>query len=160
LKDFNAGAGGTSRVVEKTPVKMISRMKKSADDIADDHDVFKHLTDKLDQNRIKQRVRGAIIEILPSGGISNKMVAQKLNISTRTLQRKLQATETTFKTLVDEVRQELAEHYIQDPTISLMEIAFILGYSEYSSFSRAYKNWKGTSPNEMRKQERNFYLET
>ncbi len=46
LKDFNAGAGRTIRVVEKKPVKMISRMCKSADDIADDHDVFKHLTDK------------------------------------------------------------------------------------------------------------------
>jgi len=46
LKDFNAGAGRTIRVVEKKQVKMISRMKESADDIADDHDVFKHLTDK------------------------------------------------------------------------------------------------------------------
>jgi hypothetical protein len=46
LKDFNAGAGRKIRVVEKKPVKMISRMNESADDIADDHDVFKHLTDK------------------------------------------------------------------------------------------------------------------
>jgi hypothetical protein len=46
LKDFNAGAGRTIRVVEKTPVKMISRMKESVDDIADDHDVFKHFSDK------------------------------------------------------------------------------------------------------------------
>ena len=46
LKDFNAGAGRTIRVVEKKPAKMISRRKKSADDIMDDHDVFKHLTDK------------------------------------------------------------------------------------------------------------------
>lgn len=87
---------------------------------------------------------------MPSGGVSNEKVAQKLNMSTRTLQRKLKASHTTFRTLLDEVRHEFAANYIQDSTFSLMEIAFVLGYSEYSSFSRAYKSWTGISPSEIR----------
>jgi len=105
---------------------------------------------RLDENNIVQRVKGAIIDMLPSGGVSYEKVAQKLNMSTRSLQRKLQIDHTTFRSLLEEVRQEIAEHYVHDSTVSLMEIAFVLGYSEYSSFSRAYKRWTGMSPAEGR----------
>jgi len=54
---------------------------------------------------------------------------------------------------LDEIRRDIAEHYIHDSNVSLMEIAFILGYSEYSSFWRAYKRWTKTSPSETRKLE-------
>jgi AraC-like DNA-binding protein len=114
---------------------------------------------ELDENNIVQRVKGAIIDMLPSGGVSYKKVAQRLNMSTRSLQRKLQIDHTTFRTLLDEVRQEIAENYVHDSTVSLMEIAFILGYSEYSSFSRAYKRWTKISPSEIRKLEQNIYEE-
>ena len=105
----------------------------------------------LHENNIVQRVKGAIIDTMPSGGISDKKVARKLNMSRRSLQRKLRAAHTTFRTLLDEVRQELAKDYINDPTFSLMEIAFVLGYSEYSSFSRAYKRWTKSPPSNVRK---------
>ena len=111
---------------------------------------------ELDKNNTVQRVKGAIIDMLPSGGVSGERVAQKLNMSTRSLQRKLQRARTTFGALLDDVRQELAEHYIHDSTISLTEIAFVLGYSEYSSFWRAYKRWTKISPSEIRKSEPNI----
>jgi AraC-like DNA-binding protein len=111
----------------------------------------------LDENNIVQRVKGAIIDMLPSGGVSYEKVAQKLNMSTRTLQRKLQIGHSTYRTLLEEVRQEIAEGYIHDSTVNLMEIAFVLGYSEYSSFSRAYKRWTKISPSQIRKIERNIY---
>jgi len=110
---------------------------------------------RLDQNSIVQRVEGAIIDMLSSGGVSDEKVAEKLNMSTRSLQRKLQSAHTTFRTLLDEVRQEIAENYVHDSTVSLTEIAFILGYSEHSSFSRAYKRWKKISPSDIRKLEHN-----
>jgi AraC-like DNA-binding protein len=113
----------------------------------------------LDNDNIVQRVKGAIINMLPSGGVSDEKMAQKLNMSTRSLQRKLQIAHTTFRTLLDEVRQELAENYVHDSSISLMEIAFVLGYSEYSSFSRAYKRWTEMSPSEIRKSEQDAYEE-
>jgi hypothetical protein len=59
LKDFNPGAGKTIRVVEKKPLKMISRMSEEADDIADDRDVFKHLTDKDLRRVFSGLVQGA-----------------------------------------------------------------------------------------------------
>ena len=114
---------------------------------------------ELDKNNIVQRVKGAILDMLPSGGVSGEKVTQRLNMSTRSLQRKLQSAHTTFGTLLDEVRQEIAEHYIHDSTVSLTEIAFVLGYSEYSSFWRAYKRWTNTSPSEIRKLEPNIYEE-
>ena len=59
LKDFNPGAGRTIRVVEKKPLKMISRMSEEADDIADDRDVFKYLTDKDLRRVFSGLVQGA-----------------------------------------------------------------------------------------------------
>jgi len=111
----------------------------------------------LDKNNIVQLVKGAIIDMLPSGGVSGEKVAQRLNMSIRSLQRKLQSAHTTFGTLLDEVRQEIAENYIHDSTVSLTEIAFVLGYSEYSSFWRAYKRWTKNSPSEIRKLASNIH---
>jgi AraC-like DNA-binding protein len=120
-----------------------------------DQYIIRYLAE-LDKNNIVQRVKGAIIDMLPSGGVCDEKVAQQLNMSTRSLQRKLQDVSTTFSKLLDEVRQEIAEHYIHDPTVSLTEIAFILGYSEYSSFWRAYKRWTQTSPSAIRKLEQDI----
>ncbi len=105
---------------------------------------------RLDKNSIVQHVKGVIIDMLPSGGVSNEKVAKRLNMSKRNLQRKLQLDHTTFRTLLGKVRQEFAENYVHDSAVSLMEVAFILGYSDYSSFSRAYKRWTGVSPGEGR----------
>ncbi len=110
---------------------------------------------ELEKNNIVQRVKGAIIEMLPSGGVNDEKVAKRLNMSTRSLQRKLQGAHTTFGKLLDEVRHEIAEHYLYDSNVSLSEIAFVLGYSEYSSFWRAYKRWTKTSPSDIRKSEGN-----
>jgi len=114
---------------------------------------------ELDKDNIVQRVKGAIIEMLPSGGVSDEKVAKRLNMSTRSLQRKLQGAHTTFGKLLDEVRREIAEHYIHDSTVSLTEVAFVLGYSEYSSFWRAYKRWTKASPSDIRKSEQNIHKE-
>jgi AraC-like DNA-binding protein len=114
-----------------------------------DQYIIRYLAE-LDENNIIQRVKGAIMDMLPSGGVSCEKVAQRLNMSPRSLQRKLQIDHTNFRSLIEEVRQEIAEHYVHDSTVSLMETAFVLGYSEYSSFSRAYKRWTGMSPGEGR----------
>jgi len=121
-----------------------------------DQYIITYLAD-LDKNNIIQRVKGAIIEMLPSGGVSDEKVAKRLSMSTRSLQRKLQGAHTTFGKLLDEVRREIAEHYILDSSLSLAEIAYILGYSEYSSFWRAYKRWTKASPSDIRKSEQNIY---
>lgn len=114
-----------------------------------DHYIIRYLAE-IDQNNLVNRVKGLITENLPSGKISDEDVADKLNINIRTFQRKLRAAQTNFRTILNEVRQDLAKIHIHDSATSLLEIAFILGYTEYSSFSRAYKKWNGISPGKDR----------
>lgn len=105
------------------------------------------------QNRddIVNRVRSAILENLGQGGVNETTVAEALHLSTRNLNRKLKVENTSFKTLLLEIRSELANQYINDATLTLTEISYLLGFSEISSFSRAYKRWTGVSPSEARK---------
>ncbi len=60
--------------------------------------------------------------------------------------RRLQQEGTTFRVILNEVRSELADQYIQDSSLNLNEISYLLGFSEMSSFSRAFKRWTGDPP--------------
>ena len=105
---------------------------------------------KLDKQDIVGRAKSVIFEHLPSGNVTVEDVATKLNLSVRTLRRKLKEKETSFKELLTQTRRELGERYIHDKSLSLTEIAFLLGFSDSSSFSRAYRTWTGQSPSEQR----------
>ena len=94
--------------------------------------------------------RAVIARRLGEGDVELAAVAAKLKLSTRTLQRKLQDAGLSFSQLVDQVRQELAERYLADSTLDLVDIAFLLGYSEQSAFTRAYKRWTGRAPAAVR----------
>ncbi len=104
----------------------------------------------LNKDSIVERVKAAIVDELPSGHISDARIARALFMTERTLQRRLQAEGTTFKNLLTEVRQELADQYIRDSRLTLQEISFLLGFAELSSFSRAFKRWNGQSPRHYR----------
>ncbi|RKZ66978.1 MAG: hypothetical protein DRQ48_10290 [Gammaproteobacteria bacterium] len=106
---------------------------------------------KLNRNNIEQRVKATIIEQLPSGNISQGMVADALHMSIRNLQRKLKNMDTSFRDLLEETRRELAIQYVTESDINLGEVTFLLGFSESSTFSRAYKRWNGITPSEVRK---------
>ncbi len=106
---------------------------------------------QLDRDNVTGRVRGAIMEQLPSGDVSDESVAEALHMTPRTLHRRLKEDGETFRTVLKSVRQDLAEQYLADPTLTLTEITFLLGFSEMSSFSRAYKHWHGQSPSEARR---------
>jgi AraC-like DNA-binding protein len=103
-------------------------------------------TTKLSDNMLIDKINTIIVKQLPSGLVTGQIVARELNMSYRSLQRKLAETNTTFKDLFEQCRHELAEEYILDNTLSMTEITFLLGFSELSSFSRAYKRWTGVSP--------------
>ena len=103
-----------------------------------------------DRSDIVGRTRGAIFEELPSGEVSLQKTALMLNMSSRSLARKLAEQGQSFKALLHEVRRELAEKYIRDRSLTLTEISFLLGFAEMSSFSRAYKGWSGSSPSAHR----------
>jgi len=79
-----------------------------------------------------------------------EQVATTLNISARTLQRRLKEEGYTFKSLIKELRQQLAYDYLQNKELSIKEIAYLLDYSEASAFVRSFKKWEGISPSAWR----------
>ena len=114
-----------------------------------EHIVIKYLAHSEKQDIVNQ-VKAAIIDELANGGVTEKSVAGSLYMTPRNLHRKLQKEETSFKLLLTEVRKDLALQYIQDRSKTLTEISFLLGFSEVSSFSRAFKGWTGKPPSEAR----------
>ncbi|MGL4760966.1 MAG: helix-turn-helix domain-containing protein [Sarcina sp.] len=86
-------------------------------------------------------VRSVLFELIPSGDGSIEMVAKELDVSVRTLQRKLSSEKTTFIKQLNHTRELLARSYLKDGTINNDDIAFLIGYSDANSFIRAFKNW-------------------
>jgi len=127
------------------------RLTGSNDQLAklNEHIVVKYLAHR-EKADILNRAKATIIDNLGSGGVSETSVAEALHMTTRNLHRKLLKENTSFKFLLTEIRRELAQQYIQDRSKTLTEISFLLGFSEVSSFSRAYKGWTGQPPSEAR----------
>jgi AraC-like DNA-binding protein len=98
------------------------------------------------QASLRERVRAVLLETLPAGISSIDVVAQRLAISKRSLQRQLAEESVGFQELLSEVRHELARHYLSRTEISAGEISWLLGFQESNSFIRAFRSWTGTTP--------------
>ncbi len=96
------------------------------------------------------RVETLIMPILHKGDVSMDWVAEKMALSRQTLFRKLKAEETSFEKILDELRQKLALSYLKAKKASVNETAYLVGFSDPASFSRAFKRWTGTSPRDYR----------
>ncbi len=107
--------------------------------------------ESLDEGTNINRIKKIIVEKLPSGNVAIEKVAKEIGINSRKLQRMLQEKDTTFSKLLDETREDIAVGYIADEHMDLTEIAFLLGFSELSTFSRSFKRWTGKSPLQYRK---------
>jgi len=107
---------------------------------------------ELNRSNIVQRTQQAVIDHLPSGHTTDEKVARDLNMSVRSLQRKLQRAGTSFRKVLDRTREDLAKDYILDNKLDLTEVAFLLGFSEHSAFSRAFKRWTGHTPSAFRRE--------
>ena len=88
---------------------------------------------------------------LPDGPPDQETIANDLAMSVRTLHRRLKEEGTTFNELLTQLRQSLAQRMLSDGNRSISEVAFNLGYSDHSAFSRAFKGWFGQSPNDYAK---------
>src|SRR5262249_10912818 len=95
------------------------------------------------------RVRTLIVEQLASGGPSQDASARAPGMSLRTLQRRLAEEGTSFVELVNQARRDLACTYLRESPWSVTEVAFLLGFADVSSFSRAFRRWTGLSPSEF-----------
>lgn len=96
------------------------------------------------------RVKSEICRLLESGEISVNLVAENLNVTVRTLQRRLADENSSYHNLLDQVRYRLAMDYIASPGISVTEIAFKLGFNDSGNFSRNFKRWTKLSFSEYR----------
>lgn len=95
-------------------------------------------------------VQKTIATVMPEGA-SAEDVARSLNVSVRTLQRRLAPAGTTFREVSESVRERLAEAYLSDPAVSIAEVAFMLGFSDQTSFTRAFRRWTGEAPGRWRR---------
>ena len=117
--------------------------------LINDHVVMDYLA-KLEQTDLINQVRSYLIKQLPAGNSSKETVAAKLHISPRSLQSKLETLGTSYQDILDQTRRELAIKYLANQHTSLSEITYLLGFSDTSNFSRAFKRWLGCTPSHYR----------
>lgn len=117
-----------------------------------DDQVLSVLTDYLHADAIPARtdvtglVKGVLRRSLGTGEISIEAVADEVCMHKRTLQRRLQERGTTFAQLLDEVRADVAKHYVAQGQLPLTRIALLLGFSDQSAFNHAFRRWFQRSP--------------
>lgn len=109
------------------------------------------LTQITDKKTLNERTKDTIARALSEGLPKMEDVARHLGMSVRSLHRRLADDGMTFRTLTEGARQDLAKGLLRDERYSIAEIAFLTGFSEQSSFNRAFKRWVGDTPATYRK---------
>ena len=95
-------------------------------------------------------VRSIIADEFRGGDPSLERVADQLSLTPRTLQRKLHEHNTSHAEILDQMRRQLAMRYLREHEMAICEVAYLLGFSESSSFHRAFKRWTGVTPKDFR----------
>jgi AraC-like DNA-binding protein len=104
---------------------------------------------ELDEPDLVTHVRLAIQQLLPSGAVAEEKVAGIVGVNPRTLHRRLSERGESFRSLLQRVRMDLARRHLLEDGYSVTQAAFMLGYSDSSAFSRAFKSWFGVPPSEF-----------
>ncbi|MFV2055318.1 MAG: AraC family transcriptional regulator [Thiohalomonadales bacterium] len=134
----------SKKVFEKELYSSNPELARMNDDV-----VIKYLK-QFDKKNISLQVRAQIIEVLGNGMPQQEKIASQLNMSLRNLQRKLKSEGTNYKSILDETRSELSKQYLRGSDRPIIEVGFLLGFSEPSNFARAFRRWSGVSPLEYR----------
>ena len=132
-----------SHLVSADP-SLLAILTRAADDIQ-----AKTTNEPLVTAQVKRVLRDA----LRTDDASVEHAAKQLGLTTRSLQRRLKDEGTSFQTVRESMRRELATRYL-DANLSIAEISFLLGFSEPSAFFRAFKRWTGLTPLESRQRRR------
>lgn len=120
------------------------------------------LSDKLTQEYLQRLEKHDIInqlylklsDSIGSELLSQKRMAESMFMSERTLQRRLQQAGSSYQEILDQLRIERALNYLQQRHLSINKISELLGFSKVGSFTRAFKRWKGLSPNQYRQEQK------
>ena len=106
----------------------------------------KYLRSLYEQDGIAGELKRKLAELMAYGEANADAACRALRLSRRTLQRRLKAERTSFQKILREVRAELAINYLQDARLRSLEIAMLLGYSNISTFTTAFKSWYDMPP--------------
>ena len=98
------------------------------------------------------RVQKKLFQLIPSGQFGLENVTEEFGISGRTLQRNLSAENTSFNQLVKDIQKIMTFNYLEAKELSIDEIAYLVGYTELSSFYRAFKKWTGKTVSQYQKE--------
>ncbi len=132
-------------VLDERPPRAERNLYELVEDAA-----IKSLASQQGRNSSLMHISELIRHHLKTGTASVQTIAAQLNMSERSFQRTITAHGTTFRKLVEETRRALADHYLTETDLQMKEIAFLLGFSEMSAFSRAAKGWFGIAPKSYR----------
>jgi AraC-like DNA-binding protein len=110
----------------------------------------KYLRSLHQQDDIVCQLKRRLADLLARGEANADAAGRALRLSRRTLQRRLKAEKTSFQRILREVRAELAVNYLRDARLKSLEIAMLLGYSNISSFTTAFKSWYDMPPAKYR----------
>ena len=106
----------------------------------------KYLRSLGNEDGVVDQLRRALADLLAYGEANADAVCRQLRVSRRTLQRRLHAEKTSFQQVLNEVRADLAVRYLSDKRLKSLEVAMLLGYSNLSSFTTAFKSWYDMPP--------------
>jgi AraC-like DNA-binding protein len=145
----------TTQLYVKYPIEYLA-----LDIVTNDHVIIKILEKQAEsllsafvlKDDFEAKLYQAVLESLKVGEATITHTAQRLSMSSRSLQRALQARQTNYRDILQICRKELVHNYLKDQSLSLTDISFFIGYSEQSVFTRAFKLWFGISPNKYRRQ--------
>ncbi len=108
------------------------------------------LMQQLADKSFREQLKGVLKRILTGQKPRLEDAAREMRVSVRTLQRRLLEEGITFHNLVEDARREMAQHYLRQSSLELIDTAYLLGYEDPNSFIRAFHKWEGTSPGEWR----------
>jgi len=104
------------------------------------------LKQSIEEDSFTELVRGAIQQRLTGHRPNIEDIARDLHMSSRTLQRRLQETGSSYQRVLDEARHQMARYYLGNSVLELNEAAYLLGYEDSNSFVRAFRTWEGIPP--------------
>lgn len=144
-------AGGLSLT---WPLSMLNQLNQHPDAALVnqlEHHAQRMMSDLQAKDPLLHQIRHHILRSLHDGEPDFATVAQRMGVAERTLYRQLQERGIRFKAVLGQIRFDMARQYLGDQALSLMEITLLLGYSEQSTFTRAFRAWSGMTPQQFRR---------
>ena len=110
---------------------------------------------QLDRHDVLANAKVVLTELLQDGAPTRVTLAQQLNLTDKTFARRLADSGSSFSNLLTSVREELAHSYLRQPSYTMTEITYLLGFADQSNFSRWFKRRAEITPSQYRAEQLN-----